>query len=235
MANLKNARGTYRCSFCGKNQDRVERLIAGPGGVYICNECIDLCREIIEGEAHTPPQRGLPRASGQREMSQQERVDFIAEEVSRSQLMERLKKQGTCVICHDLATGEVFGRQGLIYENDLYKVTLELRPRMPGHTIVVYKPHREDLSHLTEEEIGPLFQLCTQVSKALKQALGAEKVYLNTMCDGPVDHLHIQLLPRYAGETIIGSTRFILPRVPIVDAEKTTQQIREDLLLILGE
>ena len=44
---------TYRCSFCGKSQDQVQRLIAGPGGVYICDECIDLCREIIEEEQAT--------------------------------------------------------------------------------------------------------------------------------------------------------------------------------------
>jgi ATP-dependent Clp protease ATP-binding subunit ClpX len=52
---------TYRCSFCGKSQDQVQRLIAGPGGVYICDECIDLCREIIE-EEHTslPPKTRTP-------------------------------------------------------------------------------------------------------------------------------------------------------------------------------
>lgn len=38
-----------KCSFCGKNQDQVKRLIAGPG-VYICDECIDLCSEIITDE-----------------------------------------------------------------------------------------------------------------------------------------------------------------------------------------
>ena len=53
MANSKNLRTTYRCSFCGKSQDQVQRLIAGPGGVYICDECIDLCREIIEEEQAT--------------------------------------------------------------------------------------------------------------------------------------------------------------------------------------
>lgn len=53
MANSKNLRATYRCSFCGKSQDQVQRLIAGPGGVYICDECIDLCREIIEEEQAT--------------------------------------------------------------------------------------------------------------------------------------------------------------------------------------
>jgi ATP-dependent Clp protease ATP-binding subunit ClpX len=53
VANSKNIRATYRCSFCGKSQDQVQRLIAGPGGVYICDECIDLCREIIEEEQAT--------------------------------------------------------------------------------------------------------------------------------------------------------------------------------------
>jgi ATP-dependent Clp protease ATP-binding subunit ClpX len=53
VANSKNMRTTYRCSFCGKSQEQVQRLIAGPGGVYICDECIDLCREIIEEEQAT--------------------------------------------------------------------------------------------------------------------------------------------------------------------------------------
>jgi ATP-dependent Clp protease ATP-binding subunit ClpX len=53
VANSKNVRTTYRCSFCGKSQDLVQRLIAGPSGVYICDECIDLCREIIEEEQAT--------------------------------------------------------------------------------------------------------------------------------------------------------------------------------------
>ena len=39
----------YRCSFCGKTEDEVEQLISGPG-VYICNECVDLCNSILEGE-----------------------------------------------------------------------------------------------------------------------------------------------------------------------------------------
>ena len=38
-----------KCSFCGKHQKTVKKLIAGPG-VYICDECIDLCNEVIEEE-----------------------------------------------------------------------------------------------------------------------------------------------------------------------------------------
>jgi ATP-dependent Clp protease ATP-binding subunit ClpX len=41
-----------KCSFCGKSQKQVKKLIAGPG-VYICDECIDLCNEIIEEELAT--------------------------------------------------------------------------------------------------------------------------------------------------------------------------------------
>ena len=37
------------CSFCGKNQNEVRKLIAGPS-VYICNECVDLCNDIIKEE-----------------------------------------------------------------------------------------------------------------------------------------------------------------------------------------
>ncbi len=39
-----------RCSFCNKTEDQVRKLIAGPNGVYICDECIDICSEIIEEE-----------------------------------------------------------------------------------------------------------------------------------------------------------------------------------------
>jgi ATP-dependent Clp protease ATP-binding subunit ClpX len=46
------------CSFCGKSQRQVKKLIAGPG-VYICDECIDLCNEIIDEELTTPTQLDL--------------------------------------------------------------------------------------------------------------------------------------------------------------------------------
>ena len=49
--NTGGSRVQYHCSFCGKNQDQVKRLIAGPGAVYICDECVELCREIIVEEA----------------------------------------------------------------------------------------------------------------------------------------------------------------------------------------
>ena len=42
--------GKIRCSFCGKTQDQVGRMISGPNGAFICDECVDICAEIIEEE-----------------------------------------------------------------------------------------------------------------------------------------------------------------------------------------
>ena len=49
-----NGEGEIRCSFCGKGAGQVRRLIASPLGSYICNECIDVCSEIIEEEHRIP-------------------------------------------------------------------------------------------------------------------------------------------------------------------------------------
>jgi diadenosine tetraphosphate (Ap4A) HIT family hydrolase len=144
--------------------------------------------------------------------------------------VEALRGQGICYSCYDLQTGAVFGDRDVIYEDDLFKVVLELFPRMKGHTIVVYKPHYEDISFMPEDDVAQLFRMCSRVARAIKQGLGVEKVYLNTMCDGGINHVHIQLLPRYAGDSI-GSKRFVLERGPLVDGSETARLIRAALLI----
>ena len=54
MARPTESNEQLLCSFCGKSQRQVKKLIAGPG-VYICDECIDLCNEIIDEELTAPP------------------------------------------------------------------------------------------------------------------------------------------------------------------------------------
>ena len=46
----KNSGSDVRCSFCNKSQDQVKKMIAGPAGVYICDECIEICSDILEEE-----------------------------------------------------------------------------------------------------------------------------------------------------------------------------------------
>lgn len=52
MSRTRNSgRDPYACSFCGRGQDEVQRLIAGPGNVFICDECVALCSAIIAEES----------------------------------------------------------------------------------------------------------------------------------------------------------------------------------------
>src|SRR5690625_464101 len=58
MLKFNDDKGQLKCSFCGKTQDQVRKLVAGPG-VYICDECIDLCSEIVEEELGSVEQEEL--------------------------------------------------------------------------------------------------------------------------------------------------------------------------------
>ena len=58
MAKFGETTELLKCSFCGKSQKQVKKLIAGPG-VYICDECIDLCNEIIDEELSAPAEVGF--------------------------------------------------------------------------------------------------------------------------------------------------------------------------------
>lgn len=61
-----SSRGSYTCSFCGRGQDEVRRLIAGPSTVFICDECVALCSAIIAEEVEqqvTIPRRSVPTSA----------------------------------------------------------------------------------------------------------------------------------------------------------------------------
>ncbi len=75
MSRLGDGGDLLKCSFCGKTQKQVKKLIAGPG-VYICDECIDLCNEIIEEELAEGTDHGLDEIPKPREV-----YDFLGKYV----------------------------------------------------------------------------------------------------------------------------------------------------------
>jgi ATP-dependent protease Clp ATPase subunit len=84
-----STKADYRCSFCGKSQEQVHRLIAGPGGVYICNECVALCQEIIDDEAssrHGGEVEREPRELVVRDVRIEQQLELI---VQRLEAIER--------------------------------------------------------------------------------------------------------------------------------------------------
>ena len=67
MAKFGDSAELVKCSFCGKTQKQVKKLIAGPG-VYVCNECIDLCNEIIDEENTEETEASLEKLPNPREI-----------------------------------------------------------------------------------------------------------------------------------------------------------------------
>lgn len=57
----QTSKRVYRCSFCGKTQTEVETLVAGPG-VFICDECVQLCRQIIDKKKRRPAAQEVPNS-----------------------------------------------------------------------------------------------------------------------------------------------------------------------------
>lgn len=72
----------YRCSFCGKPQEQVRKLIAGPNGAYICDECVDICAEIIEEELEEED------AAAVREPEETEQINLLKPEELKAFLDE---------------------------------------------------------------------------------------------------------------------------------------------------
>lgn len=77
-----------RCSFCNRDEDAIHRLIAGPEGVFICNECVDLCRDILDGETSRPI--GGLSTSGKPSLSPQEIFTRLQEYVISQEHAKRV-------------------------------------------------------------------------------------------------------------------------------------------------
>ncbi len=131
--------------------------------------------------------------------------------------IQRVQAAGTCPTCHNLVSGEIFPQADArtFYEDDNVSCFLEIYPRNPGHTIVLVKRHLEDVSELPGDD--HVYSVIHDTIDALKSVLGAEKVYLVTMCDGPRNHLHFQLIPRLPDDEIRGSRLLVKERMLLTE------------------
>ncbi len=85
VARIGDGGDLLKCSFCGKSQKQVKKLIAGPG-VYICDECIDLCNEIIEEELNESPEASLAELPKPREIYEFLEQYVIGQEIAKKAL-----------------------------------------------------------------------------------------------------------------------------------------------------
>ena len=90
----------------------------------------------------------------------------------------------------------------IIYEDGKSLAFLDIRPRAPGHTIVIPKSHAQNLLELGEQDVGPLFGAVKAVQMRILEVLRPEGftvgVNQGRAAGQEVDHLHVHILPRFS-------------------------------------
>ncbi len=138
---------------------------------------------------------------------------------------------GICPTCYDRSHNfALYGdpKDTTLYENDLFTCVLIGGPRAPGHTCIISKAHYKDMMDIPDTLCAAVYLFAKKAMNALKKVYNAESVYLCTMCDGPMNHFHVQLIPRYAGEKR-GSKNFVKPRQEYVHEPEKVEALRKIL------
>lgn len=136
---------------------------------------------------------------------------------------------GICPTCYDRSHKfALYGdpAETTLYDNDLFTCVLIGAPRAPGHTCIISKAHYKDMMEIPEDLCAAVYLFAQKAMQALKTVYGAESVYLCTMCDGPMNHFHVQLIPRYAWEKR-GSKNFVKPRQGYIHEPEKIEKLRE--------
>ena len=139
-----------------------------------------------------------------------------------------LTDQGVCPTCYNRAHGYCLtGDESAqtLFANDLFRCILINDPRAIGHTVIVSEAHYQDMMDAPEELCREMYAFARRAMRALRQVYGARSVYLCTMCDGPMNHFHIQLIPRYEDEPR-GSRNFVRERKPYVHEPEKVEALR---------
>lgn len=117
----------------------------------------------------------------------------------------------------------------MIYENDKFECFLAGNPRERGHVVISSKKHYKDMMEIPDSLCKEVFVFAKKMMNIVKEVYGSESVYLCTMCDGPMNHFHIQLIPRYDYEER-GSKNFVKPRKEYVHDEKIVKELRKRII-----
>ena len=139
---------------------------------------------------------------------------------------KELTDSGICPTCfNEENEGILFGKKekNLVYEDDLIYALLVGNPRSEGHAAVFSKKHYKDIMELDDELCSHIFLISKKLMNIIREVYGSESVYICSMCDGPMNHFHAQLIPRYSDEKR-GSKNFVKERMEYKeDIEKLTK------------
>lgn len=139
-----------------------------------------------------------------------------------------LTDAGICPTCFNREhNGCLYGddSEKIIYEDDLIECFLVGDPRAEGHTAISSKKHYKDMMDIPDDLCERVFTFAKKTMSILKLVYQSESVYLCTMCDGPMNHFHVQLIPRYAHEKR-GSKNFVKERKKYVEDKEKIKTLR---------
>ena len=140
---------------------------------------------------------------------------------------------GICPTCFDRENDHILygeNKDKMIYEDDYFECFLVGNPRAEGHTAISTKKHFKDMMEIDDETCTKIYLLAKKLMVILKETYKSESVYLCTMCDGPMNHFHVQLIPRYSFENR-GSKNFVKPRREYKEDKEKLEELRRKMSL----
>ena len=139
---------------------------------------------------------------------------------------------GICPTCFNRQHGgALYGdcKEQMLYEDEDIECCMVGNPRSVGHMIISTMEHYHDMSEAPDHINEKIVRFAKRFMNILKEVYGCERVYLCTMCDGPNNHYHVQLIPRYPDEKR-GSKNFVKPRKEYVHDAEAIAKIRQRIL-----
>lgn len=163
-----------------------------------------------------------------KEFSDEEIVKMIEDgKVTNADLTD----SGICPTCFDREHNNcLYGDNSskILYEDEDIECYFVGNPRADGHAVVAPKKHYKDLMECPSDLYTKVMLKAQILAITIQKVYESESVYLCTMCDGPMNHFHVQLIPRYDFEKR-GSKNFVKPRKEFVEDIQKRDEIRKIL------
>ena len=143
-----------------------------------------------------------------------------------------LTDMGICPTCFNRENGgALYGdlSDKMLYKDEEIECFFVGNPRAEGHMCIAAIAHYHDMSEAPDHINEKIIRFAKRFMIILKEVYACERVYMCTMCDGPNNHYHIQLIPRYSDEKR-GSKNFAKPRKEYIHDEVMISAIRSRIL-----
>ena len=136
---------------------------------------------------------------------------------------------GICPTCFNRENGgALYGDTSdkMLYEDEDIECFFVGNPRADGHMCISTMEHYHDMSEAPDHINEKIIRFAKWFMQIIREVYGCERVYMCTMCDGPNNHYHIQLIPRYADEKR-GSKNFVKSRKEYVANSEKLETVRK--------